>query len=60
MGVHVLNDCQRSDIEWNDRIEEATQRILHKGKEDPDKWWDAVEIYATAAEVPDKSSQALA
>jgi len=47
-----------ADIEWNDRIEEATQRILHKADEDPDRWWDAVEIYATAAEVPDKSSQA--
>lgn len=47
-----------ADIEWNDRIEEATQRILHKADEDPEKWWDAVEIYATAAEVPDKSSQA--
>lgn len=46
------------DIEWNDRIEEATQRILHKAKGDPDKWWDAVEIYATTSEVLDKSSQA--
>jgi ammonium transporter, Amt family len=46
------------DVEWNDRIEEATQRILDKAKGDPDDWWDAVEIYATAAEVLGKSSQA--
>jgi Amt family ammonium transporter len=46
------------DLVWNDRIEEATQRILHGVEDDPDKWWDAVEIYATASEVLDKSSQA--
>jgi ammonia channel protein AmtB len=46
------------DLVWNDRIEEATQRILHGVEGDPNKWWDAVEIYATAAEVLDKSSQA--
>jgi hypothetical protein len=43
------------DVEWNDRIHEATHRILSQARGD-DKWWEAVEIYATA-EVLDKSAQ---
>jgi Amt family ammonium transporter len=46
------------DLVWNDRIEEATRRIMHDVEGDSDKWWEAVEIYATAADVLDKSSQA--
>lgn len=45
------------DVEWNDRIDEATNRILTQTQGDPDKWWEAVRTYATA-EVLDKSAQA--
>lgn len=46
------------DLEWNDRIEEARHCIMRGLDGQPDKWWGAVEVYATATEMLDKSSQA--
>ncbi len=46
------------DQEWNLRIEEARHRIIQGLNGNHDEWWEAVKVYATAAEMFDKKSQA--